>query len=94
MQKGDRKSWTNPHVLSWPDPYHFFTWEDKLLMIHKDSSKNYKWVQPFYSNHAQFNELTYVDNYYDAFHTSQLKNLVLIGAEVEYIEFKADLLKK
>lgn len=63
-------------------------------MINKDSSKNCKLVQLFYSNNAQFNELTYVDNYYDAFHTSQLKNLVLIEAEVEYIEFKTDLLKK
>lgn len=33
MQKGDRKSWTKPHAVSWPDPHDFSTWEDKLLMI-------------------------------------------------------------
>lgn len=93
MQKGDRKSWTNPHLLSWPDPHDFFIWEDKLLMINKDSSKNCTLVQLFRSNHAQFNELTYVDNYYGSFHASRFKNLFLIEAEFEYIEFKGDLLK-
>lgn len=94
MQKGDRKSWTKPHVLSWPEPQDSSTWEDKLLMINKECSKNCKLVQPFCTNYAQFIELTYVDCYYHPFHTSRLKNLVLIEAEAEYVEFRGHLLKK
>lgn len=52
------------------------------------------WKQLFCSNYVQFNELIFVDHYYCAFHTSRLKHLFLVEAEVECIEFRGDLWKK